>query len=65
MRPAGKLKLGYFPLPSDEAGRIRGFLRPPAHAVCSVGPLHWSRIGNKFAYKKGRSHERKTAATTT
>lgn len=38
MRPAGKLKLGYFPLPSEEAARIRGFLRPPASHYAALDP---------------------------
>ena len=38
MRPAGKLKLGYFPLPSEEAVRIRGFLRPPASRYAALDP---------------------------
>jgi SAM-dependent methyltransferase len=38
MRPAGKLKLGYFPLPSKEAVRIRKFLRPPAAQYAALDP---------------------------
>jgi len=34
MRPAGRERLGFYPLPILEAGRIRRFLRFPAH--CSV-----------------------------
>jgi hypothetical protein len=46
MRPAGKLKLGYFPLPSDEAARIRRFLRPPASQYAALDPC----IGNGSAF---------------
>jgi hypothetical protein len=38
MRPAGKLKLGYFPLPSDEAVRIRKFLGPPVSEYAALDP---------------------------
>jgi SAM-dependent methyltransferase len=36
MRPAGKLKLGYFPLPSEEAVRIRRFMRPPTSQYAAL-----------------------------
>ena len=38
MRPAGKLKLGYFPLPSEEGMRIRGFLRPSGSQYAALDP---------------------------
>jgi hypothetical protein len=38
MRPAGKLKLGYFPLPSEAAVRIRRFLRPPVSQYAALDP---------------------------
>jgi len=47
MRPAGKLKLGYFPLPSEEAERIRRFLRPPASRYAALDPCIGD--GNAFA----------------
>lgn len=46
MRPAGKLKLGYFPLPSEEAVRIRGFLRPPTSQYAALDPC----IGDGAAF---------------
>lgn len=47
MRPAGKMKIGYFPLPRREAERIRLFLASPNSAVCSaLDP----RIGDDGAF---------------
>jgi len=59
MRTAGKLKLGYFPLPSDEAGRIRGFLRPPATQYAALDPCIGRESGISSLIKKGEAMKEK------
>lgn len=46
MRPAGRLKLGYFPLPAEEAVRIRRFLSPPVSEYAALDPC----IGDGSAF---------------
>ncbi|HEV2416515.1 MAG TPA: DUF6094 domain-containing protein [Terriglobia bacterium] len=38
MRLEGKMKLGFYPLPVIEAGRIRQFLRYPANSCAAIDP---------------------------
>jgi len=46
MRPQGKLRLGYFPLPLDEARKIRACLRFPASTFSAIDPC----IGDGAAF---------------
>ena len=46
MRIQGKLRLGYFPLPLDEARRIRACLRFPASPFSAIDPC----IGDGAAF---------------
>jgi SAM-dependent methyltransferase len=46
MRLEGKVKLGFYPLPVTEAGRIRGFLRYPENTCAAIDPC----IGDGIAF---------------
>jgi Uncharacterised methyltransferase family (DUF6094) len=46
MRLEGKVKLGFYPLPVTEAGRIRRFLRYPENSCAAIDPC----IGDGIAF---------------
>jgi len=46
MHLVGKVKLGFYPLPVTEAGRIRRFLRYPENSCAAIDPC----IGDGVAF---------------
>lgn len=47
VRPAGRVRMGFFPLPLTEAQRIRGFLLFPNLSVSALDPC----VGDGLAFE--------------